>query len=142
MSYPVWDYANFDNHFDFFISTETIDTTAPVFNNCPQAMSFTVPNSQSTQVVTWTPPTATDDSGQLPVITSSHNPGQAFPVGDTTVIYTARDGSGNQATCTFVIQVSGRWKWWKVVMGRLTLIFRLGTNRNMDGSCCVVYMYL
>ncbi|XP_072051832.1 uncharacterized protein [Amphiura filiformis] len=92
--------------FDVLLASDMVDNTAPVFNVCPQSQSFTVPNSQVTQVVSWIPPIATDDSGQPPAITNSHSPGQTFAVGDTQVRYIATDGAGNQATCTFIITVS------------------------------------
>ena len=36
---------------------------------------------------------------------SNHNPGDIFPVGNTTVTYTATDINGNTATCSFVVNV-------------------------------------
>ncbi|OWY21861.1 hypothetical protein B6N25_08390 [Sphingobacteriales bacterium TSM_CSS] len=38
-------------------------------------------------------------------ITSTHQPGDIFPLGNTTVVYTATDGAGNTTTCSFVITV-------------------------------------
>jgi hypothetical protein len=37
--------------------------------------------------------------------TASHFSGEAFPVGVTTVVYSAQDGSGNTATCSFDVEV-------------------------------------
>ena len=56
--------------------------------------------------VTWTEPTATDNSGLTPTVTQSHQPGDSFPVGTTQVIYTFTDQSGNQAACQ--IEVIGK----------------------------------
>ena len=49
--------------------------------------------------------TATDDSGTVVLICRSHDPGDTFPVGDTAVTYNFSDGSGNTASCTFVVLI-------------------------------------
>ncbi|HRI26426.1 MAG TPA: HYR domain-containing protein [Chitinophagales bacterium] len=38
-------------------------------------------------------------------ITSTHQPGDIFQLGNTTVVYTATDGAGNTSTCSFVVTV-------------------------------------
>ena len=53
--------------------------------------------------MTWTPPTAMDNSGGEVTVISSHNPGDQFSVGTTQVTYTFRDFAGNQAQCSFTI---------------------------------------
>ena len=55
--------------------------------------------------VSWTEPTATDNSGMTPTITQTHQPGDSFPVGTTSVMYTFTDMTGNQATCTFDVVI-------------------------------------
>ena len=59
-----------------------------------------------TAVVSWTPPTASDNSGEV-TLTSSRMPGDSFIIGATTVTYTATDPYSNQATSTFTVTVSG-----------------------------------
>ena len=54
----------------------------------------------------WTPPSALDNLGGER-LTSGHNVGDAFPVGRTTVTYTAEDTSGNSVNCSFVVEVYG-----------------------------------
>src|SRR5690606_2323122 len=54
-------------------------------------------------VVEWTAPTASDNCSVL--LSSSHNSGDVFLVGTTTVTYTATDGAGNTATCSFNVTV-------------------------------------
>ncbi|MCX6255138.1 MAG: gliding motility-associated C-terminal domain-containing protein, partial [Bacteroidia bacterium] len=60
-------------------------------------------------VVSWVEPTATDNctaAGSL-VWTKSHTPGSVFPVGTTTVTYTARDAALNISNiCSFIIAVN------------------------------------
>jgi|GEM_PF-3027024 len=79
------------------------ETEAPVIANCP--VDISVPNQAGScgATVSFTPPTQTDNCGAN--LTSSHLPGDFFPVGDTTVTYTATDTSGNTAVCNFVVTV-------------------------------------
>ncbi|WP_226742935.1 HYR domain-containing protein, partial [Polaribacter gangjinensis] len=55
--------------------------------------------------VTWTLPTATDNSG-IATFVSSHQPGDVFPVGTTTVTYTATDIHGNVITSSFTVTIN------------------------------------
>ena len=57
--------------------------------------------------VTWTEPTATDNSG-IVTLTSSHSPGSTFDIGTTTVTYTATDDAFNTVSDTFTVTVEGR----------------------------------
>ncbi len=43
---------------------------------------------------------------EINVMSSTHEPGDVFPVGTTTVTYTATDGSGNTSTCSFDVTVT------------------------------------
>jgi len=54
--------------------------------------------------VTWTMPVVTDNSDSVWVV-SSHLSGSAFPLGTTTVTFTATDAAGNTATTSFNITV-------------------------------------
>ena len=56
--------------------------------------------------VYWTEPTAFDNSG-VQTLTSSHQPGDVFAVGNTTVTYTATDASGNMVIESFTVMVIG-----------------------------------
>ena len=80
------------------------DLIDPEINNCPNTQS--VPNDEGLcgAFVLWTPPTATDNCGLLS-FTSSHTPNSFFPVGTTTVTYTAIDLCGHVKTCSFDILV-------------------------------------
>ena len=63
---------------------------------------------KNTATVTWTEPTATDNDG-VKAVTSDHKPNEKFPIGETTVTYTATDNSGNTASCSFKITVKGKF---------------------------------
>jgi gliding motility-associated-like protein len=79
------------------------DNTNPVFTNCPTNIELTASTS-CTAIASWTPPTAQDNCSVN--VTTSHQPGTAFPIGETIVTYTATDPSGNTATCSFTVTVN------------------------------------
>jgi hypothetical protein len=80
------------------------DNQAPIFANCPANITQTT--TTATATVTWTPPTASDNCTASPTLTSTHNAGATFPIGTTTVVYTAKDASNNAATCSFTVTVT------------------------------------
>lgn len=78
------------------------DTTIPVFSGCPA--NFTIEAGDAcAAIASWQPPTVSDNCSAS--ITSTHNPGTAFPMGATTVTYTAIDTKANKATCSFKVTV-------------------------------------
>lgn len=79
------------------------DNTNPVFSNCPTNIELTA-NTSCTAVATWTPPSAQDNCSVN--VTTSHQPGTSFPIGETMVTYTATDPSGNTAICSFRVTVN------------------------------------
>ncbi|XP_041480192.1 uncharacterized protein LOC121427594 isoform X25 [Lytechinus variegatus] len=81
-----------------------IDNENPVISGCPSDQNVTTDIGNATAVVTWTPPTATDNSGNQTLI-STANPGDYFPIGNNTVTYTSTDPSGNTDVCTFYVIV-------------------------------------
>ena len=56
-------------------------------------------------MVTWDEPEATDDNCGLSTLTQTHNPGDPFPIGTTSVTYKATDDAGHEATCQFTVTV-------------------------------------
>ncbi|MEN3010155.1 MAG: HYR domain-containing protein, partial [Candidatus Bipolaricaulaceae bacterium] len=83
-----------------------VDTQPPVISGCPGDLTVYTGPGRTTcdQVAFWTPPTASDNCGVVS-FTSTHNPGDVFPVGTTTVTYTARDAAGNTASSRFKVTV-------------------------------------
>jgi gliding motility-associated-like protein len=79
------------------------DKNAPEFNTCPSDTTISTTAIGGFRY-TWTAPEATDDCSE-PVLSSTHQPGEQFPVGITTVVYTATDVSGNTSTCSFQVTV-------------------------------------
>lgn len=79
------------------------DQTAPVISGCPSDITINNDADECGAVATWTEPTSTDECTHT--LVASHNPGDLFPIGTTTVTYTATDSSGNVSTCSFVVTV-------------------------------------
>ena len=82
------------------------DNENPVISGCPSTQSANTDSGLATGNVTWTEPTATDNSGTQ-TLTSDYSPGQSFPIGTTTVTYNSTDAAGNMANCTFNVVVTG-----------------------------------
>ena len=78
------------------------DASNPVFSNCPANITVTTAAACAANV-SWVPPNASDNCSVS--VSSTHLPGASFPVGTTVVKYTATDGTGNSATCTFNVTV-------------------------------------
>ena len=85
--------------------TSIVDKVLPLIQGCPTNKSVTLPANACTVAVPWTEPTATDNC-TLDGITTTHQPGTEFPVGQTTVKYIAKDIFGNSSNCTFTVTVT------------------------------------
>jgi hypothetical protein len=79
------------------------DTQIPTITSCPA--NITVSTTTATSTATWTAPSANDNCG-TPLLTSNFVSGATFPIGTTTVRYTAMDTKANTATCQFSVTVS------------------------------------
>ena len=88
-----------------FVLTDKED---PVITGCPSDQSVNTDPGNATAQVSWTPPNATDNSGNFN-LTSTNNPGDYFPIGNNTVTYTSTDATGNTDTCTFYVVVAGKY---------------------------------
>jgi uncharacterized repeat protein (TIGR01451 family) len=90
---------------DSFNVTVT-DTVNPIIN-CPSNITTAEDTpGGGFATVTYTDPTATDDSGSV-TVSCDRPSGSSFPVGTTTVICTATDLASNTALCSFTVSVSG-----------------------------------
>ncbi len=81
------------------------DTIAPVIAGMPSDITQNTDAGVNSAVVTWPPPTASDNVG-VTSFTSPHNPGDTFALGTTTVTYTALDAAGKSSTASFTVTVS------------------------------------
>ncbi|MGB0509718.1 MAG: HYR domain-containing protein, partial [Flavobacteriales bacterium] len=81
------------------------DTEDPTFSGMPANITQTADAGNCSAEVDWTAPTANDNCA-VQSLTSDHDPMDDFPVGTTTVTYTATDIHGNSATSSFTITVT------------------------------------
>ena len=88
----------------YFWAIFSVDEVPPVIENCEDVSANIMINIGGSQV-SWSEPTATDNSGIVSLQSRSHAPGQFFVVGSTPVTYVFVDGSGNTAECTFSVAV-------------------------------------
>lgn len=90
--------------FDILATAVSEESIPPVIE-CPVIESVYYTNSNSCYATIALNVTATDNCSLEPSVTSNTPLNNQFPVGDTTVVYTATDDNGNTATCEFVITV-------------------------------------
>ena len=87
-----------------FIVT-VLDSDVPGIR-CPANISTNVGNTQTSGVVTYSSPVVSDNLSGATVACTPPS-GATFPLGTTTVVCTARDAAGNQASCSFIVNVTG-----------------------------------
>lgn len=92
------------------IGTSTLVITdlgniAPSIQFTPSNIAINNAAGTCGNVATWGAPSAADDQGCV-TLTSTHNTGATFPVGVTTVTYTATDAQGLTATSSFTVTVT------------------------------------
>ena len=83
-----------------------VDTMAPEIIGCPSDRSVTYELGEQGVLVTWTEPHATDNSGYSNLIRQSHQSGEMFTEGATTVTYVFSDADDNEAACAFLVTAS------------------------------------
>ena len=124
-----------DIHGNTATATQTVtvnDTENPVINGTPSNITQSNDPDQCGAVVTWTPATVSDNCPGS-TISSDHQPGDVFPIGTTTVTYTATDAHGNSAASTsFTITVNDTQN--PVINGTPSNI----TQSNDPGQCSAV----
>ena len=89
---------------DSFVIT-ILDTQSPIITNCPSNITVSSSSTNCGANVSWVSPTASDNCPGV-VLTSTHSPGSFFPIGTTTVTYTAVDASNDTVTCSFTVSVN------------------------------------
>ncbi|MBK8624415.1 MAG: HYR domain-containing protein [Saprospiraceae bacterium] len=82
------------------------DVTPPVFSNCPANITVNVDVDLCASNVVYSTPIATDCNNPVTVVrTSGIASGSIFPLGVSTIVFTATDRCGNTNTCSFTITV-------------------------------------
>ena len=81
----------------------TVIVSRPVYVKCPEDQIISAPDEgKCSAIATWTEPTKSCGS----TLTSFHEPGDAFDVGNTTVTYTAKDEwTEVTSSCSFTVRV-------------------------------------
>jgi gliding motility-associated-like protein len=103
VTYVVTDVAGHTDSCSFDVTIS--DVEAPVIISCPSSMTVSNTPDNCGAIVNWTLPVASDNCPGV-ILSADHNPGDMFPLGTTTVTYTATDAAGNSVTCTFDITVN------------------------------------
>ena len=87
---------------------------------------MTVPNDPSlaTAIVTWTEPTASDNSQSEVTLVPSKPSGSTFDLGKTTVRYLATDEAGYTSECTFQVTVQGKMTSNQIVVDVIRVLAR------------------
>jgi len=86
------------------VKVTVLDVTAPVIS-CPAPVTVSTDAGQCGAVVALSPATATDNCDDADVDIDSDFTGSFFPLGTTTVTFTATDEHGNVDTCSTTVTV-------------------------------------
>ena len=84
-----------------------IDQEGPTISGMPSMITVDAPVGHCEVVVSWDEPTAADNC-DLSGMTATYPPGSSFPVGTTSVQYTATDHLGLSTTESFTVTVLDR----------------------------------
>jgi len=90
-----------------------IDTVDPVFQTCPYNITYSSHPDECGVQVNWTPPSATDNCEVANILRTNNSgvanivlqSGDLFPIGTTTIEYTAFDTGLNEDQCSFTVTV-------------------------------------
>ena len=93
------------NSIDTSFTITITDDELPVITNCPANITAAASATGCGSNVSWVEPVTSDNCPAVAVV-SSNAPGSFFPVGTTTVTYTATDAAGNTSTCSFTVTVN------------------------------------
>lgn len=83
------------------------DVEPPTITGCSDDMSVPTDPGRAMAQVSWIDPVAIDNSGQVDLVTKAL-PGTYYGIGSFTIVYTATDLAGNEATCSFSIMIEDR----------------------------------
>ncbi len=104
VTFTATDAAGNSTECSFTVTVE--DNEVPTLE-CPSNMTQDVDAGVCGAVVEFETPAGFDNSGDVTVIqTEGPLSGEVFPVGTTTVTFTATDAAGNTATCSFTVTVN------------------------------------
>ena len=82
------------------------DTENPIFDSAPANIQLNTDPGSCDAITTWAEPEVSDNCGSVPLLGGTHLSGSAFPLGETTVTYTAEDQHGNSSQHSFTVTIS------------------------------------
>lgn len=85
------------------------DGLSPSFSSCPSNILVYADRGETSATVDWTPPIASDNADDLPVVKSitGLDPPARLDQGKHYVVYSATDNANNREICQFEITVKG-----------------------------------
>ena len=83
-----------------------LDVQPPTITSCPSNITVNNTPGLCSAVVSWAQPTASDNCPGVFMAPVPQGPGSTFPLGVTTIVYTAVDASANSSTCSFTVTVN------------------------------------
>lgn len=104
VAYTATDAAGLTSVCSFTVTVN--DNQAPTISGCPANMNFTNTSGVCGRIVSWTAPSATDNCSATITQTAGPASGSTFPIGVTTVTYSAVDPAGNTSTCSFTVTIT------------------------------------
>ena len=90
-----------------FFTIKHLDKEPPVISGCSEDITQNTDSGAATAAVSWDNPTATDNGGGNPSVTSDYASGHSFSIGVTAVTCSTQDTSGNLATSSFSVTING-----------------------------------
>ncbi|XP_063951080.1 mucin-17-like isoform X2 [Lytechinus pictus] len=90
----------------FVVNVIQSDPVPPLITGCPADIERSISLEATDTPVSWMPPRATDNDGEIPDLISNFSPGARFSPGVWNVIYTFTDTAGNTQQCQFSITIS------------------------------------
>lgn len=93
-----------DNDFKMVYLFVAVDTDPPMLL-CPGDITIAVLIGVRSVRVDWLLPIVSDPSQPVTLVRASHNPGEEFLVGTTTVDYAYSDARSNTGTCSFDVTI-------------------------------------
>ncbi|MDT0688272.1 Ig-like domain-containing protein [Salegentibacter sp. F188] len=103
------DAGNISEACTFQVIIEEEEDTPPVFQDCSSDIERNNDPGQCGAIVTFNTPTVTDENGNVSVTrvdNTALDSGDEFPVGTTTIIFQADDGTNAPVTCSFDIVIA------------------------------------
>ncbi|RKS50750.1 putative secreted protein (Por secretion system target) [Gillisia mitskevichiae] len=91
---------------EIYERTPSFDIEKPIIVTCPSNITINTNPGENFAIVTYAPATATDNCSAKVTRTKGLASGSQFPIGPTLVEYTATDGAGNFAICSFTVTVN------------------------------------